>query len=313
VNTGSTWAPVQIQSSSNLTINVFGNTEHTFLKLGAQTAATAVTNSILNIEGNIRNSSGSGGVIRTEDYCINLTINIVGNLYGGSTGNALYMFASNRTNNLSLNVFANEIVGGSVFSAIETDAFDQNIFFNINANDIAAHPLGGNGHAINATSRYNGTFRVNAKRILDNFAGTTALFVRSYDLSDVPQDAVIRYAAAPFAGFGPYVIHSTINSLSTFQMPPPEAVREGVVYAGGSLVGACRIPSVSSVLLGVPVGAPDGNVGVATLDESLLNYEALYNAPLREFDNPNTAGQKLRLCPSTEVIGKIIESFQIVH
>jgi len=316
VNASSDWAPVQIQSSNNLTISIFGNIESTFLRVGStDSSGLAVTNSVLNIEGNIKNSNTAGGGhnIKTEDYCIGLTINVVGSIYGGSTGNAINMRALNRTSNLALNVFAYEIVGGITSSAIVTDAYDQPIYFDINAQEISAHPLGGTGHAISAISRYTGSFKVNAKRILDSFTGVTALFVRAYDLSDIPQDAIIRYAAAPYAGFGPYVIHSTINSLSTFQMPPPEAVRDGVIYAGGSLTGACRIPSVSSVLLGTPVGAPDGDVGISTLDKSLLNYDALYNASLNAFDGPDTVGRKLRLCPTTEVIGEIIESFQIVH
>jgi hypothetical protein len=308
------WMPVHITTSNNLTINILGDVKNQFLRLGSQDSTTLpVTNSTLNIEGNILNIGGAGS-IRVEDYCINLTINIVGNIYGGtSSTQAIHLRAVNRTNNLRLNVFATEIIGGTNATAIFTDAYDQNIFFNINAEEIAANPSGGNGHAIQAIERYLGSVKINAKRILDNFAGITALYVRSYDLSDVPNDAIIRYAAAPFAGFGPYVIHSTINSLSTFQMPPPEAVREGVIYASGSLTGACRIPSVSSVLLGTPVGAPDGNVGIATLDESLLNYDAIYNAPLTAFNYPNSVGEKLRAGPTTEIVGELIESFFPVH
>lgn len=96
-------------------------------------------------------------------------------------------------------------------------------------------------------------------------------------------------------------------------MPPPESVRFGVVYAGGSLTGACRIPSISSVLLGTPVGAPDGSMGISTLDESLLNYDAIYNAPLTAFNYSNSVGERLRRGPTTEIVGELIESFYPVH
>lgn len=305
--------PIDIFSSNNLTINIYGDIKNQFLQVAYNDQTTRqVTNSILNVEGNILNI-GNGGCIRISDYAHYLVINIAGNIYGGtSNASALSIATDNTTDNVSLNVFATEIIGGTTGHAISINTYDKSIFVNINAEEIVANPFGGSGHAISAPSRYLGTFKINAKRILDSFAGITSLYVRSYDLSEIPNDAIIRYAAAPFTGL-PYIIHSTINSLSTYQMPPPEAVREGVVYANGSLTGACRIPSVSSVLLGTPVGAPDGNVGIATLDESLLNYDAIYNAPLTAFNYPNSVGEKLRAGPTTEIVGELIESFYPVH
>jgi hypothetical protein len=316
--TNASWFPVYITNSNNMSINVLGDIKNQFIRLGDDGTGGPVVNCTLNIEGNILNEGGFGCVY-TSVYCNNNIVNIVGDIYGGNISQPpVNIRLTNLTNNVSLNVFASKIIGGNIASAIVSDVNSTatnngSIHFNINAEEIAANPAGGNGHAISVPNRYLGTFKINAKRILDNFAGVTALYVRSYDLSDVPNDAIIRYAAAPFAGFGPYVIHSTINSLSTFQMPPPEAVREGVVYANGSLTGACRIPSVSSVLLGTPVGAPDGNVGIATLDESLLNYDAIYNAPLTAFNYPNSVGEKLRAGPTTEIVGELIESFFPVH
>ena len=305
--------PVRISDSDSLTININGHIGDNFLMLGWNsdnpTTSTPVNNSTVNVLGDLLGGN-SGYNIRMYYYCNNNTINIVGNIYSGPTSvNPSLGVYKNARSNTTLNITGAEIHGGNT-AAVYYAIYDKYFYATINATEIAADPTNTSkvGHAIQSTSRYLGWVKINATRILDNLLGTSALFLRSYTLDGTPSEAYIRYAAIP--SIGGTVVHSSLNSISTFSMPPPSAVRAGVAYgSGGSFVGTCEIPSVSAVLFGVPVGAADGTVGTGILDQSLLNYNAIYNAPLSAFTVPGSVGERLKEQITIETVGKLIESF----
>jgi len=298
VNTGTT---TTLTASGGVTVTIIGNIYGIQGGVGGLTVFFSSAASVLNITGNVFGASNnSGGTIQSAG-----TVNFVGNVFGGASHNTISCIAITSGGNL---VYTGNITsGGGIASAItmsgNTSTINGNIYASgsssggnaglritagtntINADCYGSTTAGSLSSALNVTGAIivtvNGTV----------YAGTVAT---SYGLSSTSTNVVVGNVEftngfTPINGFikfkntAPTITvrkASTINQQlvdpTTTDIPVIANVRDGIVYATGSLTGTLKVPPPSAVGVGVPT---DNTVGTAVI--SITDMGALlasYNA-----------------------------------
>lgn len=205
------------------------------------------------------------------------TINMTGNLLGGTAGNQPWggANASSGTFNLTGNATANS--GPTAFGIVNDSTGTTNVIGDVTAG------LGTNSRGAQNSST--GTLVVtraiasalNAGIFGSNVAGTTVV-------QHVVNDANGRQGAEGFVKFsnaGPNTLagprqNGTTQTLVDASVGNPAVtdVRSGVTYASGALTGTCAVPPAASVGFGVPV---DNTTGTALFSPQDL-FTAIANS-----------------------------------
>jgi hypothetical protein len=99
---------------------------------------------------------------------------------------------------------------------------------------------------------------------------------------------------------GPAPITRLVSPGTPIDAPAASNVRQGVVYAAGSLTGTMVVPSPSNVANNVPV---DNTVGTAVLDPN-----AIWAVPLTSINTLNSIGRRVKNAATVETTGAQLES-----
>jgi hypothetical protein len=236
------------------------------------------------------------------------TLTIVGSLIGQTSSGAGPSVVANSSTGI-VN-FTGTITGGS---GTNTRGLDNSSGGAIIVTGNVTGGTGSAGYGINnsstgtaivignvtATSATNAFVSLNASainkisgNIINHPNGTAAIYAARYVVDPVPQNSLIQYSN---------VNQFSTDSLSAFSMPPVSAVRFGTSFANGTLTGTCKVPSVNSVNIGVPV---DNTVGTAFLIPA-----ELFDTSVASLTSSNTLGSRLKNSATVQSVGNIIASF----
>ena len=283
VNTGTN---TTLTSSGGVTVNIIGNIYGIQGGVGGLTVFFSSAASVLNITGNVFGAANnSGGTIQSAG-----TVNFVGNAFGGSSHNTTSCISITAGGNL---VYTGNITpGGGIAPAItmagNTSTINGNIYAGGSTSANAGLRITAGTHIINADcygSNVAGSFSsglnvTGSISVVVNgtvYAGTIAT---SYGLSSSSANVVVSNVEftngnTPINGFikfkntAPTITvrkaDNTTQQLvdpATTDIPAEGDVRDGIVYASGSLTGTLQVPPVTAVSVGVPT---DNTVGTAVI------------------------------------------------
>jgi hypothetical protein len=99
---------------------------------------------------------------------------------------------------------------------------------------------------------------------------------------------------------GPAPITRLVSPGTPIDAPAASNVRQGVVYAAGSLTGTMVVPAASNVANNVPV---DNTVGTAVLDPN-----AIWAVPLTSINTLNSIGRRVKNAATVETTGAQIQT-----
>jgi hypothetical protein len=277
---------VTLTSSGSPNVTIIGNIYGIQGGVGGLTVSFGSAASVLNITGNVFGASNnSGGTIQSAG-----TVNFVGNVFGGASHNTASCILITAGGNLVYtgNITAGGGIGPAVVMSGNTSTINGNIYAGapgganaglritagintINANCYGSNIAGATSSGLNVTGSIstvvNGTV----------YAGTIAT---SYGLSSSSASVVLSNIEftngnTPISGFikfkntAPTITVTKADNTTqqlvdplTTDIPVITNVRNGVVYASGSLTGTLAVPPASSVAVGVPI---DNTVGTAII------------------------------------------------
>jgi len=236
---------------------------------------TMSSSGTLTINGNI--SAGNGvsafGVVNTAGGTINITNATCTGAAGGgvpaavqnSAGGTIIMTTAtvNGSNGVAVNnalsgiisITGNVTAGALAAGATNSSTGTFTIIGDITASNGAS---GFTSFNASATNRLSGSFISSAN-------GTAAIYAQKYVLWSTPLNAKTRYA---LNGTSTYVDMFTADN--NLGQASPADVRFGTTYASGANVGTLRVPSPSSVALGV---LTDATTGTAILTAAAIRTE----------------------------------------
>lgn len=280
---------------------------------GAITLSGTNSSTFIGISRGTSNTDGGNGILFTGSGQLVIT----GSIYGG------FMSGANNARGVQMTGNGQLIVTGNVFGGTGTYPTGNNtagvgvgsgssilIVGNIQSGNsgvicpaIVDGTTGSNnitiiGNVI-ATSATNAFVSSNANainkisgNIINHPNGTAAVYAARYIVDPIPTNSIIQYSN---------VNMFTTDSLSAFSMPPVSAVRSGVSFANNTLTGTCKVPSVNSVNIGVPV---DNTVGTA-----LLTPSTLFDVSVASLTASDSLGARLKNSATVQSVGSIITSF----
>jgi hypothetical protein len=278
-----------LTSTAGMTVNIVGNVYGGTSLNGTSGISFTNVGSTINFTGN-----AFAGLNTQFSYGINFsgTLNFTGNAFGGSTGfNGISAINVNSGANL---LFNGNITGGG--GTNNTDGVRTSGNCIINGNIYAG--TGNNNQGLRVLA---GSCTINSDCYGGNNSGTNAILVvagasvlingnifsglssTSYGLQSSSTNVVISNVEfnngiipinglIKFKNTAPTVTvtkeDNTTQQLvdpSTTDIPIESDVRDGTSYASGALTGTLKIPTASSVAVGVPV---DNTVGTAIISVS---------------------------------------------
>jgi hypothetical protein len=281
-----------LTSSVGNTVTIIGNIYGPTSGLGGGTISFTNSGSVLNITGILYGAANNSGTTLITSG----TLNFVGNVFGGAVGSGSTGINITAGGNL---VFTGNITaGGGATVGVSLSGNSSTINGNIYAGITTAR-----GVSINS-----GTNIINANCYGSNTAGSSSIALgvsggisivvngtiyagtvsTSYGLSSSSTNVVLSNIEftngnTPVAGFvkfkntAPTItvtkVDNTTEQLvdpSTTDIPVITNVRNGVVYASGSLTGTLAVPPASSVAVGVPVDATVGTAIITVTDMGAL-------------------------------------------
>jgi hypothetical protein len=274
-----------LTSTAGITVNiigsVYGGTSST-----AQGINFTNAGSVINFTGN-----AFAGLNNQLNHGINFfgTLNFTGNAFGGNSGftnvgainvnnGANLLFNGNITgggasNNDGVRTLGNCIINGNIYAGtangshalrvlggsctINSDCYGGNVANSYAVVVVSATSVLVNGNilaGLNSTSY--GLQSLSTNVVISNVEFNNGI---------IPIDGLIK-----FKNTAPTITvtkaDNTTQQLvdpSTTNIPTPSDVRDGTSYASGALTGTLKVPSASSVAVGVPV---DNTVGTAIID-----------------------------------------------
>lgn len=228
------------------------------------------------ITGNLVGGSGFNAV--GIDHNGSGTVTINGNSTGGSGGNS-YGYWVTGAGNIIIN---GTCTGGS---GTNSQGLGMVSSFNNGTALINGFAIGGPGTAEGVRIQSNGTVRVTAAQSSSTTAG----------LACIPSGGLNPTAIVEYIDFGPVGYNPTLGPVkfdntatktakivlennstvtlvdpSTLSVPSESDVRNGVSYASGALTGTLKVPSASSVAVGVPVDNTTGTAMISITDMGTL-------------------------------------------
>lgn len=233
------------------------------------------------------------------------TLNITGNLTGGTGGNATVtpaiQFPGSGTLNVTGGLVANNNTLGSAAIIIAGAG---------TLNAVGALSASGTSPAINTSS----ACAINHTGTAQASASQPAIFSGSASATNILSGPLINTSGI-MAFYGPKLYLKSGSPVSwTFttqdlltdrtlytadsigNQPAVGNVRYGTSYASGTLTGTCRIPVASNVRLGVPV---DNTVGTATG----LTAQDLWDAATSGLNTAGSIGERLKNCSTVATTG----------
>jgi hypothetical protein len=282
---GSTTSGVQHGINSSGTVNFIGNATGSTVGFGSAAINIGV-GGILNLTGIVTGGS-SGNTSYGVQTAGNGTYN--GTIIGGSSGGSSGVRITAGVHTINSNCFggnSNGSHGISVASAIAT--FNGNCtgggFSGSHACNISSSTATINGnctgggvagsHAVqitNSTATFNGSVTGSstssgslAINVTDSVSNVVVSQITFGSLGTVPVSGFVK-----FKNIGPTITVLKANSTTqqlvdtaTTDIPAEGDVRDGIVYASGSLTGTLAVPTFSAVSVGVPT---DNGVGTAVI------------------------------------------------
>ena len=226
-----------ILCSTTGTVNIVGDVTATANNV-VSAGVSISGNGVVNLTGNVT-GSGAGGTGNNVAIGITSagTLNMVGNCNGGSTGTGISVTSAGIVN-ITGNVTAGNITG-------------------INCTGACVGVLTGTSTASSGAVGINSTNTSGLWTILGNLINVNNyMAVNSIRLRISPTTA----QSWTFQTSGSDRQMLTANAFSGY--PSVSDVRNGTVYASGSLIGTCNVPPAASVNFGVPV---DNTTGTAMI------------------------------------------------
>ena len=302
-----------IDTRSNGTINIFGDLIY---RSNTYTLVRVYTgNKTINLVGNIRPLSPNisqqyGGGIRVEgadagqSVTVNVTGDVVGgtvsNTSGGGNGSGIVCFSSN-TN--FVNVYGT-VKGGLAVPGIQNFGSATTIYVTrVVGNDVGPSNTVINGIAYSAgqpgiqNSSANG--RVFVEEIAFGSQGATPV---SGPVFMVPKSTNVTVLnTGPTTGYTSVTLFRSTNFPGF--APEERDVRQGVVYGAGEFTGTMIVPSPDAVQLGVPVDNTRGRAALTPI--SVWNFSR--NASL----SAGSIGERVRNALTIQAAGKILASFNL--
>jgi hypothetical protein len=295
-----------LDGNSNGALNINNNTGTTNIvgavrKTGGSISSNSIlylgTGNTLNITGNVTgNVTGAGSTKRTFVSGGNSTITITGNLDGSPL---------NSTNDVVFSIGTNDIVNitGSVTGVLAAFGVCNTIFSNVvHYLKIVGSIIGGaGGPGVYSTS--NGAINIFTGPFVSGASGFLPFWVQRmhyqrtlgsyYEFRDNSTNGALPPA-------GPAPITRLVSPGTAIDAPAASNVRQGVVYAAGSLTGTMVVPAASNVANNVPV---DNTVGTAVLDPN-----AIWAVPLTSVNTLNSIGRRVKNAATVETTGAQLES-----
>lgn len=261
-------AGIGVTISGNATVNITGNIfpvagGSTFIAIVNITAVSA----IVNMTGNVFSFTTTDSISHGINLTSNSTLVVVGNVIG--TSNSSYS-GINATANSYIKVIGTIQAGAARSGFLSTGAGAINIL----TGPFISHPTG--IQPIYVT-------RMHYQRTLGSY----------YEFRDNSTNGALPPA-------GPAPITRLVSPGTAIDAPAASNVRQGVVYAAGSLTGTMVVPAASNVANNVPV---DNTVGTAVLDPN-----AIWAVPLTSVNTLNSIGRRVKNAATVETTGAQLES-----
>jgi len=238
---------------------------------GVGVEANAAT---INITGNLSITNATN-INNVNWYCLGAanisTINIVGTISNDTTSNAMGSSYPVSIGGASYFKHIGSVIGGLRAPAV----------------------INTNGSAINI---FTGPFISHSSGILPLYV-TRMHYQRTlgsyYEFRDNSTGGALPPAASAPAT-------RLVSPGTPIDSPLPANVRQGIVYASGSLTGTMVVPSPSNVANNVPV---DNTVGTAVLDPN-----AIWSVPLTSINTLNSIGRRVKNAATVETTGAQIQT-----
>ena len=279
-----------LRITSTGTCNIVGN-----LNPGNAAIAVQVTgNAIVNITGNIfPQVGGSGGASLLLISAAAAVVTVTGNVYPDTTFSQI-AHAISVTSSSQLYIIGTVNGGSGSFNTIisSTNCFISIIGSIKSQRGVPAFVSTGAG-AINILT---GPF-------ISGDSGIQPLYVarmhyrRTLGSYFEFRDNSTNGALPPA---GPAPITRLVSPGTPIDAPAASNVRQGVVYAAGSLTGTMVVPAASNVANNVPV---DNTVGTAVLDPN-----AIWAVPLTSVNTLNSIGRRVKNAATVETTGAQIQT-----
>ena len=257
----------------------------------------------LNITGDVRMDSASGGPITLLVSANNSIVNITGNVYGQTQAGTSLQTISLAASNCSLNIT------GSIFPVTGTAASNAyvittstnphyiKIIGTLNSPSLGVNPvlINLNASSINILSGpfisgLYGFFPYQVTRM--HLIPTTSSYFEFRD--ETTNGAVSPGAIAPATRM--------IAPAGVSDSPIPANVRFGITYANGSLAGTLRIPNANSVAFGVEVDNTIGN--------AVITPQSVWDFAVANLTTMGSIGERLKKTSTVDSTGAQLSSFE---
>jgi hypothetical protein len=262
------------------TLNVTGGIKQNVSVNFSHTIVASQPNYTINITGEIGFSLGQSAQIIVLGA--SGVLNITGSVYGAIG------LAVNSTTNITGNVISD---GASIINS--SGSFYLKIIGSIISNSIVSAIVSTSVSAINI---FTGPFISSPTGILPLYV-TRMHYQRTFGSYYEFRDNSTNGALPPA---GPAPITRLVSLGTAIDAPAASNVRQGVVYAAGSLTGTMVVPAASNVANNVPV---DNTVGTAVLDPN-----AIWAVPLTSINTLNSIGRRVKNAATVETTGAQIQT-----
>jgi hypothetical protein len=243
------------------------------LSVANSARGVSASSAIINLTGNLI-MTNFGSVNNVDWYCLDATsctINITGNISADTTVNASvssYPLIISGTSYLN---HIGAITGGKTLPALYS--------LSVTSINILTGPF------ISGSTGTQPLFisRMHYRRTLGSY----------YEFRDNSTNGALPPA-------GPAPITRLVSPGTPIDAPAASNVRQGVVYAAGSLTGTMVVPAASNVANNVPV---DNTLGTAVLDPN-----AIWAVPLTSINTLNSIGRRVKNAATVETTGAQIQT-----
>lgn len=266
----------------------------------------------VNINGNITASTGRGA------YIVNVlpTVNITGNIIGGSTAAGFDSFSGGVATGGSITVTGN-ITGGS-------GAAGMALVANVNtAVVVVGSVIGGSGNAGITVASSSGSTITLTRAKGNGFGNGSSGLTSNVGIANNSQPSIVRVYEIEYGDLGqsptsgPVFLFPASSNVALFYrsgttkktlvdassssglLPNQSDVRAGTTYNAGTNTGTMSVPTAASVALGVNV---DNTTGTAILTSG--NIGDIWNYPVSGISVSNSIGERLKNCSTVASMGQ---------
>jgi hypothetical protein len=259
----------------------------------------------LNITGNVTGGSVGNNQINGAHNAVTGTINITGNVTGGSSSTA------NGVNNLStgtVNITGN-VTGGSAANAIGAVNSSTGTLTIVGSSTATANSIGANNAStgiLNVTRAVGngwgiGTVGISSIVGVSSAVAGSQTRIEEFEFGALGQAPVSGAISTPDLTTNVALVHRLGTTKKTLSdpsastgMPNESDVRSGTSYALGNKTGTMAVPSTSSVAFGILV---DNTTGTA-----VLTPENVWNTLTSTMTTSGSIGSRLKNAATTDIV-----------